>query len=159
MIQLDPDVVAFVEGHGVSMHAASRNAGRVPNLSRALGCRVSADRARFTVFLLASHSGDMLADFRANGAIAVVVTLPSTHRTVQLKGEDAAIEPLGDDDYIRIAKHREGFVRELTSLGYIDAWGKMLLAGERGDVVAVGFTIAAAFNQTPGPTAGTPLAR
>jgi hypothetical protein len=35
----------------------------------------------------------------------------------------------------------------------------MLLAGAPGDVIAVGFTICAAFIQTPGPAAGTPLAR
>jgi len=158
-IELDPEVVAFVEGHGVSMHAASRNAKHEANLSRGLGCRVSPDRKRLTVFLLASHSGDMLGDFRANGAIAVVITLPSTHRTVQLKGGDAAVEALRDDDYIRIARNREGFLRELTSIGFPDKFAKLLLAGERGDVVAVGFTITAAFNQTPGPTAGKPLGK
>jgi len=120
---------------------------------------VSPDRTRLTVFLLASHSGEMLADFRANGAIAVVITLPRTHRTVQLKGSDAVVEPLAGDDHLRIARTREGFVKELTSLGYMSGIPQTLLTGERGDVVAVGFTIEAAFNQTPGPTAGPPLAR
>lgn len=157
-VALDADVVAFLE-EGISIHAASRDANGVANLSRGLGCRLSPERSRLTVFLLASHSGAMLADYRANGQVAVVISLPSTHRTLQLKGIDAAVEPLLDADHILIARNREAFVKELASLGYDTRLPETLLAGARGDVVAVGFTIAAAFVQTPGPTAGTPLAR
>jgi len=157
-IALDPELVAFTGG-GVSLHAASRDANHVAPLSRPLGCRFSTDRTRLTVFLLASHSGAMLADYRANGQIAVVITLPSSHRTVQLKGIDAAIEPLQEGDHILIARHREKFVAELASMGYHAALGDKLLAGMRGDVVAVTFTVTAAFIQTPGPSAGTPMAR
>lgn len=156
---LDPELAAFVQGGGVSMHAASRDANNVASLSRGLGCRVSPDGTRVRVFLLASHSGQMLADYRDNHAIALVVTLPSTHRTVQLKGEDAAVEPLQDGDYAYIAKQREGFVRELTDLGYAAKLPEKLLEGARGDVVAVGFTVSAIFNQTPGPAAGAVLQR
>jgi hypothetical protein len=156
---IDAELASFIESGGVSMHAASRDAANVANLARPLACRVSADRTRVTVLLLASHAGAMLADYRSNRRIALVVTLPSTHRTVQLKGDDAAVEPLQDGDHALIARHREGFVRELTSLGYNGALAEILLAGARGDVVAVGFTVGAVFNQTPGPAAGTPLAR
>lgn len=124
-----------------------------------MGCRLSADRTRLTVFLLASHSGAMLADYRANGQIAVVITLPSTHRTIQLKGTDAGVEPLQEGDHALIARNRRGFVKELGRLGWEAALPETLVAAARGDVVAIGFTITAAFVQTPGPTAGTPLAR
>ena len=157
-VTLDEELVAFMQG-GISMHAASRDAGNVPNLSRGLAVRVSKDRTRVTVFLLASHSAAMLADFRDNGAIALVVTLPSSHRTVQLKGCDAAIEPLQADDHLLIARTREAFVQELTRLGYAVAIPEGLLTGARGDVVAVGFTVTSAFIQTPGPAAGMPLVR
>ena len=90
---LDAELAAFLES-GVSIHAASRDAGCVAHLSRAIGCRVDADRRRVTLFLLASQSGAILADFRANGAIAAVFSLPTSHRTVQLKGRDAALAPL-----------------------------------------------------------------
>src|SRR6476469_6095722 len=152
-VVLAVDTVRFMRG-GVSMHAASRDGDKVANLSRPVGSRVSADRTRVTVFLLASHSGAMLADFRANGRIALVVTLPSTHRTIQLKGEDAAVEPLQDGDHILIARTREAFMRDLEAMGYHRSLPETLLEGQRGDVVAVGFTICAALTQTHGPTAG-----
>jgi hypothetical protein len=157
-IALDPELVAFTQG-GVSMHAASRDANNVAQLSRALGCRFSDDRTRVTVFLLASHSGAMLADYQANGEIALVITLPSSHRTVQLKGSDAAVEPLRDGDHILIARARERFAADLLSIGYRKELPEVLLSGQRGDVVAVSFTVTAAFIQTPGPAAGTPIAR
>jgi hypothetical protein len=157
-IALDAALAAFVQG-GVSLHAASRNAGNVPNLARALGCRVTPDGHRVTVFLQASHCATMLADFRDNGAIALVASQPSTHRTVQLKGRDATLEPLRDDDAVRIARYREAFEGELTSMGYAPQLPRAILAGPRSDFVAVAFTIAAAFEQTPGPGAGTALAR
>lgn len=155
-VTLDEETAAFMVA-GTSMHAASRDAEGVPNLSRPVACRVSPDRTRVTVFLLASHSGAMLADFRANGRIAVVITMPSTHRTIQLKGEDAAVEALRDDDPIVIARHREAFARELERMGYSRSLPVTLVEGARGDVIAVGFTITAAFTQTPGPAAGAPL--
>lgn len=157
-IALDPEVLGFLE-EGVSMHASSRDAGNIANLSRVLGCRLSEDRTRLTVFLLASHSGAMLADYRANGEIAVVITLPSSHRTIQLKGSDAGVEPLQEGDHILVARNREAFVKELVKLGWEASLPDTLLAGARGDLVAVGFTITAAFVQTPGPTAGMPLPR
>lgn len=157
-VALDAETVAFMQG-GVSMHAASCDAKLVANLSRALACRVSSERTRVTVFLLASHSGGMVADFRANGRIAVVFSLPSTHRTIQLKGADAAVEPLQDGDHLLIARHRAAFVAELTGLRYDPSLPEKLTAGARGDVVAVSFTVSEAFIQTPGPTAGTRLPR
>jgi len=157
-VTLDEETAAFMMA-GTSMHAASCDRDGVANLSRPIACRVSPDRTRVTVFMLASHSGAMLADFRANGRIAVVFTMPSTHRTIQLKGHDAAVEPLHEDDPIVIARHREAFARDLERIGFARSVPVALLEGARGDVIAVAFTIAAAFTQTPGPGAGAPLKR
>ena len=154
---LDEELAAFIQRGEISIHAASRNAALESNLSRALGCRVAPGRRRVTIFLLASQSGAILADFRANGAIAAVFSQPSTHRTVQLKGTDAAVEAVEEGDAARIARHREAFASELASIGFPEALPRALLAGARADVVAVGFTPLEAFQQTPGPTAGTPI--
>ena len=153
---LDAELAAFLES-GVSIHAASRDCGCNPNLSRAIGCRVAPDRRRVTLFLLASQSGAILADFRANGAIAAVFSLPTTHRTVQLKGTDAALADVEEADLARIARYREAWIEQLSAIGFERALPRALLTGARGDIVAVSFTVGAAFVQTPGPAAGTPL--
>lgn len=154
---VDEELAAFLMS-GVSVHAASRDATLLPSLVRGVGCRVSADRRRVTVFVLQSQCGRLLLDFAANGAIAFVASLPSTHRTVQLKGTDARAEaPLpGDRDLVE--RQRLGFEADLMKAGYDRALPRTLAGGEWDDVVAVTFTPTSAFAQTPGPGAGAPLA-
>jgi hypothetical protein len=139
---------------GVSMHVASRDAACMPTLSRPLGVRISNEHSRVTVILLASHSEAMLADFQANGEIALVVTLPSSHRTIQLKGNDARAEPLAQGDPEIVERTRAAFTRELVAMGWDRSLPETLLAGARADMVAVSFTVRAMFTQTPGPNAG-----
>lgn len=153
---LDAELAAFLEG-GVSIHAASRDAQCVPHLSRAIGCRVDPGRRRVTLFLVASQSGAVLADCRANGAVAAVFSLPTTHRTVQLKGSDAALAEVGEADLVRIARYREAWIDQLAALGFDRAIPRTIASGSRGDIVALTFTVSAAFVQTPGPSAGTRL--
>lgn len=154
---IDEELAAFLES-GVAVHAASRDAANVPCLVRGIGCRVSDDRRRLTVFLLASQCERVLENFTANGAIAFVASQPSTHRTVQLKGADARAEPRREGDERLVARQREGFLRELVSLGYDAGLPGALLGGDWADTVAITFTPTAVFAQTPGPNAGTLLA-
>ena len=149
---------AFMES-GVSMHVASRGAANVPSVARALGCRIAPDRNRVTLFLSATQAPDVVADLRASRAAAVVFSQPSTHRTIQIKGDDATVGALADGDLARIAAYADALVRDLQALGYTEAFGRALVAFDAADLVAVVFTPKAAYQQTPGPNAGAPLAR
>lgn len=144
---------------GVSINAASGRAGALPSLARAVGCRISADHRRITLLLASTPAAALLDDIRRSGAIAVVFTQPSTHRTVQLKGVDARIVPpeAGDDALTR--SYTEAFVIELAPLGHPAEVVRSLLAFAADDIVALEFTPSSAFSQTPGPSAGEPLAR
>ncbi len=153
---VDENLARFLCG-GVSITAGGRGPDGLPELSRAVGCRVSADRRRVTVFFLASQSAGLLAGIRANGALAVVYSLPSTHRTVQLKGDDAAVEALQPGDAKVVAGYRRAFAGSLTDLGYAAGLPEALLGGDLADCVAVSFTPVAASLQTPGPAAGKVL--
>jgi hypothetical protein len=155
-VALDADDAAFLEG-GVSIIAAARDDRNETTLSRAIGCRVSADRRRVTIFLSAAQSAELLADLRANGVIAVVFSQPTSHRTIQLKGIDAAIVPLQADDPHLWAAYRERMAAEVQPIGFSETFVRTMLNAPAGDVVAVAFTPSAAFLQTPGPKAGTPL--
>ena len=155
---LDDDNAAFIQS-GVSINAASSGPGNVPAVSRALGCRLSPDRNRVTVFLAASRSAALLEAIAASRRIAVVFSQPSTHRTIQLKGTDAARAGVEDGDRALIERCAEGFGADLAAAGYGEGLADLLLDTEPGDVVAVSFSPSAAFNQTPGPGAGRPLAR
>lgn len=153
---LDAEHAAFVLG-GVSVVAASGNAACVPSLARATGCRVSDDRRRVTLFVATSYAQALLQHIRETGAIAVVFTEPCSHRTVQLKGRDARIEALQEGDLERVGAYRQRWIRALTDLGFAEDLPRTMLACPSQELVAVAFTVTAAFSQTPGPRAGSVL--
>jgi hypothetical protein len=154
---LDSAHAEFISG-GVSISLAACRPGALPNMARGLGCRVSAGLDTLTVFLAATPGAALLDDVRRTGCIAVVFSQPSTHRTVQFKGADARIVPLEAGDGERASRYVEAFVAELSALGYPGEVIRTMLECEPDDVVALAFTISAAFSQTPGPKAGEPLA-
>lgn len=156
VVPLGPDEAAFIEG-GVAIIAAARDAKNEVTVSRAMGCRVSEDRRRVTIFLSTVQSGALLADVRANGVIAVVFSQPTSHRAIQLKGSDATVVPLTSDDPHLWAAYRARMAAAVQRHGFSEAFVRAMLNAPSGDVVAVAFTPSAAFVQTPGPKAGTPL--
>ena len=99
----------------------------------------------------------MLADLQANGRSAVVASQPTTNRTLQIKGNDATLLPCSVQDETLADAHLEGFVEEIGRLGF-QAEVARTIHRHDGGMVAVAFTVAEAFEQTPGPQAGAPLA-
>jgi hypothetical protein len=153
---LDAEHAAFIQG-GVSIVAAARNADHETTVTRAVGCRVSADRRQVMILVSATQSAALLADIRANGIIAVVFSQPRRHLAIQLKGVDAAVVPLTDEDPHLIAAYRRRIGQEIAPIGYDDAFVGAVMSIVPSDVVAITFTPSAAFSQTPGPKAGAPL--
>lgn len=139
----------------LSLTAASRDMRRVPSLTRAVGCRIAADRSRVTLLVLRTQSRQLLQDIAATQAIAVVFSLPSTNLTFQIKGNDATETALQEGDIAECEQHREGFAREILPLGYSLELGRAVNHFQADDVVGITFTISDIFEQTPGPGAGS----
>jgi hypothetical protein len=154
----DETHAAFMQS-GVSVHLASRGPANVPSVARAIGCRIAPDRSRVTIFLSAAQAPELVSDVRASRMAAAVFSQPSTHHTLQVKGDDAVVGALADGDLARIAACADALVRDLQTLGYTEAFGRALLDFDPADLVAVAFTPKTAFRQTPGPNAGAPLGR
>ncbi|HEV7372971.1 hypothetical protein [Arenibaculum sp.] len=150
------DLAAFLEG-GVSI-VVSSSGGEGPTIGRALGCVVSPDRCRVTVFLSTSANAALVAAVAATGVVAVVFTEPSTNRSVQLKGADARIAPPEGDVGPLLSRHVEAFRRDLELIGFDEAFTRVLMAYDVDDFVALSFTPRCSFDQTPGARAGSPLA-
>lgn len=153
---LSDEQIQFIEG-GVSISLASRDVRRVPSVSKGVGCRVASDRARVRVLVDAAQAGQLLADVAACGALAAVFCLPSSHRTLQLKGRDAREVPLEAGDAELAARHREAFAADLLPLGYALPFARAThdFQGER--LRALSFTLSDLFEQTPGANAGVRL--
>ncbi|KIF81483.1 pyridoxamine 5'-phosphate oxidase family protein [Noviherbaspirillum autotrophicum] len=153
---IDASHAAFIQGPvGISVAACAHSG--MPTLVRAIGCRIAPDSPQVTIFLSAVQSARLLKCVRDNGAVAVVFSEPSTHRTVQLKGSDAVVSTLEKDEWEQVLAHRDAFVRELGPLGFDPAMVRTLLSHPQANVVALRFTPTEAYSQTPGPQAGAPL--
>ncbi|MCZ7686629.1 MAG: hypothetical protein M5U28_50925 [Sandaracinaceae bacterium] len=151
--RLSADVVAFLRG-SVSIVAASSGADGLPDLARAVGCRVRADRGRVTVLVASSQSSGLLESVRLTRRVAVVFTQPSTHRALQLKADDAVVEARGEDDARLVAAYQAAMVPELAKVGFGEDFARAMFGAAPDDLVAIGFSPAAVFEQTPGPRAG-----
>ena len=151
-----PDLAQLVSRH-ISIIVGSRDRALRPHLMRAVGCRLSPDGRRVTLLLPQGRSAEVLADLRDNGQIAVVFTEPSSNQTLQVKGQDASVAPCGPDEMALAEAYLQGFVEEIGQLGLAAEVAHTILGHDDG-LVAVHFTIASAFDQTPGPAAGRPLA-
>jgi hypothetical protein len=142
--------------HQVSIIVGSRDARHRPHLMRAVGCRVTPDRCRVTVLLPRARSAEVLADLRDNRQVAVVFSEPASNRTLQLKGSDASVTDPGSDDEALARRYLGGFSAHIGALGLPAEVAHTILGHDDG-LVAVHFGIAAAFEQTPGPSAGRRL--
>jgi hypothetical protein len=142
---------------GLSVSVASRDARNIPNMVRAVGHRVERS-GEVTVFLSRVDGRGVLEDLRDNGAIAVVFSQPSTARTVQLKGTGVAIATASAADFAAVARCREALAADLANAGFSREFALRLLDAPDEYIVAVRFLPRSAFDQTPGPRAGAPLA-
>lgn len=154
---IGPEQAALI-ARRVSITVASRDAALRPHLMRAVGCRLSADLSRVTLLLPRAGSLQLVEDVRENRHLAVVFSEPSTNRTLQLKGTDAIVATCGPDDVELARRHVENFAAEIGRLGFAAEVAQTSL-GHDDELVAVHFTVGTAFEQTPGPSAGEPLAK
>lgn len=156
--RLDAEHAAFIQS-GVSVIVATRDASLTPEVVRASGCRVARDRRRVTVLLDPTRADRLLADVAANGMLAVVFSQPSTHRTIQLKGSDAAAARAGHGDRALLVAQRSAWIEDLRRIGYPRDFAEALWGPLPQALAAIVFTATAAFQQTPGPSAGQPIGR
>ena len=153
---IDAAQAAFLQG-GVSISAASCGARPFPSVCRVLGCSIAENRQRLTVMVARSYAQELLEDVAHGGRLAVVFSQPSTNRTIQIKGDhaEAGVPDAQMLEAVRI--HCDAFVDEVQRLGFPAPLVRSLLFCPEGDIVAIGFTPTAAFDQSPGPRAGAPL--
>ena len=155
-VPLPADLLAMM-ARGVSVIVASRDAALRPSLMRAVGSQVDEDGRAITVYLSRRQSRQVVQDLAATGSIAVVFSEPSTHRTVQLKAARLDMRNADPQDIPVLERYRESMEREIQQVGFAPPLTRAMLAHRLEDVVAVRFTPEQAFEQTPGPRAGSAL--
>lgn len=148
-----PELASFFEG-GIAVVVATRDADMRPQITRAWGAGVAADGSALTICVTAAEGSQTLGNLRANGAIALTFSSPTTYRTVQSKGVVTDLCEPGEHDLARRDEHLEDFLDQGEQVGIEQRLARRLV---RGEAVAVTVALRELYEQTPGPGAGTRL--
>jgi hypothetical protein len=133
---------------------ATRDGELRPEVTRGWGPHVAGDGTALTLCVAATPDSATLANLQANGAIAATFSLPTSYRTVQLKGAVLDLRAPTAEDLARVEAHFAGFAAEVEQVGIPREAARRLVDPE---LVAVSFAVRELYDQTPGPNAGAPL--
>ncbi len=155
-IALPAEIAAFIQG-GISMTLASRDDRFVPSIAKGVGCRVNAEHDAVTVLVFSNAAEVLLRDVAHCRQLAAVFSRPSTNRTLQIKGRDVTIATAAPADVALTRRYLALFAEELRPLGWTADYVHDVFWHDPVYLVALRFTPEGAFQQTPGPDAGTAL--
>ena len=153
------ELADFIES-GVSISLASCSAALLPAVSRAKGCRVvRGSPGRLRLLVAASECPELIDAVRSTHALAVTFSHPTRHRTLQFKGRDARVDLPEPLDLAAAAAYERSFGETLAGIGFPRAFTHAFLSAGASDLQVLEFTPTDAFQQTPGPGAGTRVAQ
>ena len=158
-VSISAELKAFLES-GVSVVVGTRDADLVPEITRAWGLLVSKDRKSISLCVPLATSHKTLDNLAGNGQITVCCSLPTSYKTVQLKGQCIETTDPRRADLTAVERHREAFGRLNVRIGVPRQrtetfWRRELETSP--DLVKLRFVPEQIFDQTPGPDAGSPL--
>lgn len=153
---LSPEHIAMVD-KGVSTIVGFCDANLRPSIMRALGSSITPGGESVTVYLSRKQSRQLLLDVAATGRIAVVFSEPFSHRTLQVKASQARIRAAQASDQALLQRYLAAMEHEIARVGFEARFTRAMFALNLEDVVAISFEPEEAYDQTPGPKAGTAL--
>lgn len=152
MPSLPPEWIAHLSA-GVSHRIGSCDASGQPGLCRGLGAESLPD-GRLRVFFDAAAGPDVRDAVRDTGRVAVVMALPTTHRALHVKGRDAQVAPAEPGHRPLLKARFDAFADQLQGFGFDREAVEPIWYGDEENLTVITFTVAGAWNQTPGPGAG-----
>jgi hypothetical protein len=153
MFQIDEQLREFVES-GVAVIVGTGDAARRPHVIYGWGPRVHPGGTTIDFFIDRIRSDQALSDVGENPRVALTVTDPVSARSVQFKGAFRESGAPDETDEVWVARHREAF---LVTTALIGDPPDIISALWTDEVVRMTFDVERAFDQTPGPVAGSPL--
>jgi hypothetical protein len=149
----DADMLAFVRS-GVAVIAATRDDELRPEITRGWGPELSPDGCELQICLSAAPESKTLANLMSNGQFAATFSLPTTYRSIQIKGTMREIGEPTAAALDRAAEHLAAFLDQAAQVGIPPALGRNLAEQP---FIAVTIALRELYDQTPGARAGTAL--
>lgn len=152
-MRLSEELAEFIES-GVSMLVGTRDGELRPHVMRAVGAVIGKDRESLTVYLAKQLAEQAIANLRDNGKIALTMSRPYDHRSMQVKGTMIGMRDGVEADRAQQERYLAGFVEHVYIVGLPRTVVRQLRIFPS---VAVTFAAEDVFVQTPGPGAGRRL--
>ena len=158
-VSIDDQLKAFLES-GVSVLVGTRDSGLSPEITRAWGPRISKDRNSVSLCVPLATSRKTLENLEENAQIAVSFSLPTSYKTIQLKGHCIETGEPSGADLRAVEQHRNAFCSLNEGIGVprhlLDSFWRAELEISPA-LVAIRFHPEDVYDQTPGPKAGSRL--
>lgn len=142
-----------------SLRLAGCDMAGQPHVCRALAADTLPD-GRMLVLFSGRTAPRVAAAVEETAQVALLITSPRTNRTLHLKGRDAQVTPALPEHMELLRQRGETLAREISEIDgfrgdvFVENWYGVELQ----DLLAARFTIVGAWDQTPGPDAGQPVA-
>jgi hypothetical protein len=153
--RIDAELAAFLESP--VMIILGTGVEGVPEIGRGLGASVEADGAALDIIVSAWQWPETVAQARATGLIAATFARPADYVTYQVKGRVDRVAPLTPALEACAARYAACITEVLAGLGLPPELTAPWRSGR--NLVALRIRPAQVFVQTPGPRAGSALAR
>jgi hypothetical protein len=151
-VDLSEDLVDFLTS-GVAVVVGSASRGGVPEVARGWGVHVRRPDV-IEICLEPDAAGRTLENLDDSGLVAATFALPTTYRSLQIKGRCLSLSAASAEDNARVERHREAVRAQVGQMGMaVDIITHMWTPA----TVKLAFTVEQVFDQTPGPGAGAPL--
>jgi hypothetical protein len=147
------DLPSFLR-EGLAVIVATCDERLRPEISRGWGPALASDGAALTMCVGAAADSPMRANLERGGTVAATFSLPTTYRTVQLKGLVLDVSDPTDADLQRADEHLAAFTEQVRRIGILASRAPRL---REPALLAVRMEIRERYDQTPGPRAGTAL--
>lgn len=150
---ISDDVLAFLGG-GKSVVVGTCDSQLCPEAARAAGLRPHLDRTHVSLFLPDAVCARTLQNLRDNGRIAIGLSYPPDHRSLQLKGVMTDMAAATEEDLAFVRTYLAALAAELSVVGLPE---HVVLRVNYEPCTRVVVRVAEIFDQTPGPEAGRRL--
>ena len=153
LASLSAEMIEFLTTGVTHQVGACDRDGR-PSICRALAATVD-EQGRVVVLLSGQAGFEVLAAIRDTGRISAVFASPRNFSALHIKGEDAVVAHAGEVWHGLLHERRQAFHAQLVPYGFPEEFTSAWYTVPDEDLVYVRFTPFAAWNQTPGPGAGS----
>jgi hypothetical protein len=152
-VAVDADVAAFLRG-GVALVVATRDAELRPEIARGWGPVLSEEGCVLQLCVGAQRDSRTIANLEHNGELAATFSLPTTYRSIQIKGTLRELRDPAPGELALVHAHLAAFVDEAERVGVPRVAGSRFAEPP---FVAVTIAIRELYDQTPGARAGSAL--